>query len=126
MPRATRKTKTKSGNAVSSPSKPKRCRKASALTPSAAAKDSTTVPISTSGAIRARSSRARITSTTTRITGMSSSLSRRAALLASTIVAVPPPTLASAPGTACRVVRARATVSLAAWLSGAAVVVASR
>ncbi len=101
MPSATRKTKTNSGKAVSSPAKSKTCRKASALTPSAAAKDSTTVAMSISGATTARSSAARMSITTTRISGMSSSLSRAEARSASSCTAVPPPTFASAPGIAC-------------------------
>ena len=49
---------------MSAPPKPKTCRKTSALAPSAAANDSTTVATSSSGASTARSSTARITSTT--------------------------------------------------------------
>ena len=44
---------------------------------------------------------------------------------ADALTAVVPPTIASAPGTACTAVRARSMVSFAAWLSGAEVSVAS-
>ena len=44
----------------------------------------------------------------------------------SRLVAVPPPTTALAPGTACIADRTRSMVSYAAWLSGAAVSVPSR
>ncbi len=70
MPRATRNTKTNSGNEVSAPPKPKTWSNTSALTPSAAANDSTTVAISMIGAISARSSSARMRNTTARMTGM--------------------------------------------------------
>ncbi len=92
--------------------------------PSAAAYDSTTVAISTSGAVTARSSTARISSTTPSTSGMIARLSFPAARPASSTTAVLPPTLASAPGTACTAARTRSTVSLAAWLSGGSVRVA--
>ena len=65
MPSATRNTNTNSGNEVSAPPKLNTWVKTKALTPSAAAKDSTTVTISTIGATIARSSRPRMMNTTT-------------------------------------------------------------
>ena len=65
--------------------------------PSAAPKDSTTVAISSSGEISARSSSIRIRNTTTRTTGMITLLSRSEAVLVSSQNAEPPPTKASAP-----------------------------
>ncbi len=93
--------------------------------PSAAANDRITVPMSSSGAIRARSSTQRISSTTTSTSGMISTLSCVVALSMSSRAAVPPPTRASASGTACTASRTRSTVCLAASLSAGAVMVAS-
>ena len=59
-----------SGTEVSAPANPNRCRNTSADRPSAAPKDSTTVPISTSGATIARSSRPRMIITTPSTSGM--------------------------------------------------------
>src|ERR1700733_9275961 len=81
MPRATRKTNTNSGNDVSSAPKLNTLLKNSALTPRAAAKDSTTVAISRTGATKARSSSIRMTKTTARVIGMISVLSCAAARL---------------------------------------------
>ena len=110
MPSATRNTKTNSGNEVSAPPKPKTWSKTSALTPSAATNDSTTVAISISGATIARSSSARMRNTTTRTTGMIRFRSCAAARWTSRLIAVLPPTSASAPGTACTAARTRSIV----------------
>ncbi len=118
MPSATRKTKTNSGKALSSAWKWNRYRKTSELSPSAAAKESTTVPISSSGATTARSSRASTSSTTTSTIGMIVKSSCREARWVSTTTAVFPPTSARAPGTACSAARTRSTVSWAALLDG--------
>ncbi len=118
MPSATRNTNTNSGSEVSAPAKPNTCLNSSALRPRAAVNDSTTVAIRTSGATTARSSSIRIRNTTSSTTGMISRLSEDAARAVSSTIAVPPPTWASAPGTACTASRTRSTVSLAAWLSG--------
>ena len=70
MPSATRNTNTNSGNEVSAPPNPNTWLKKKALTPRAAAKDSTTVAVRISGATSARSSSARMMNTTTRMSGM--------------------------------------------------------
>ena len=70
MPSATRNTNTNSGIDTSAPANENRWRNASADRPSAVVKDSTTVPISTSGATTARSSSARMISTTSSTSGM--------------------------------------------------------
>src|ERR1039457_4911226 len=70
MPRATRNTNTNSGKDVSAPPNLNTLLKKRALTPSAAANDSTTVAMSINGATTARSSRARMTNTTARTSGM--------------------------------------------------------
>ncbi len=93
--------------------------------PRAAANDSTTVPISSSGAIRARSRTQRISRTTARTSGMIRMLSWVVASSMSSRAAVPPPTWASASGTACTASRTRSTVCFAASLSAGAVIVAS-
>ena len=126
MPSATRNTNTNSGNEVSAPPKSNTWSKNSALTPSAAANDSTTVAISMTGATSARSSSARMTNTTTRTIGMIRFRSCAAARWTSRLTAVLPPTSASAPGTACTAARTRSMVAYAAWLSGAEVSVPSR
>src|ERR1700722_5572618 len=126
MPRATRNTKTNSDTEVSAPAKPNTCAKNSEEMPSAAAKDSTTVAMSMSGATIARSSSPKMMSTTPRISGMSKSRSCVAALSTSLLMAVPPPTLASAPGIACTVARILSTSVYAVGLSGGAVIVACR
>ena len=111
---------------MSAPPKPNTWLKTRALTPSAAANESTTVASKISGATSARSSTPRITSTTPRISGMIRLRSCSAARCTSRLIAVFPPTLASAPGTACTAARARSIVADAAWLSGGAVRVPSR
>ncbi len=94
--------------------------------PRAAAKDRITVPISSSGAIRARSRAHRISRTTASTSGMISMLSCVVALSMSSRAAVPPPTWASAAGTAWTASRTRSTVCFAASLSAGAVIVASK
>src|SRR6266851_6211117 len=126
MPSATRNTKTNNGIEVSAAAKPNTCLKNSEEIPSAEPKDSTTVAMSTSGATIARSSRPRMMSTTPRISGMSRFLSCAAALSTSLLMAVPPPTFASAPWMACTVVRILSTSVYAPWLSGDDVIVACR
>src|SRR5215471_16277793 len=126
MPRATRNTNTNSGNEVSAPPKLNTLSKNSALTPSVAANDSTTVAMSITGATSARSSRARMTNTTSRTIGMIRFRSCADARCTSRLTAVLPPTIALAPGMACTASRVRSIVAYAAWLSGAAVSVASR
>src|SRR6266540_3253727 len=125
MPSATRNTNTNSGNEVSAPAQPKTWSNTSALIPSAAPKDSTTVAISTSGATSARSSNARITNTTASTIGMITFRSRVEARWMSRLIALPPPTLASAPGTACTAARTRSTVAYAAAESAGSVRVPS-
>ena len=83
MPRATRNTNANSGNPGSDPAKPKTYSKSRAEMPSAAPKESTTVAIRISGATSARSSPMRISSTTTRTSGMITQLSRSEAILVS-------------------------------------------
>src|SRR5918994_1264949 len=90
MPSATRNTKTNSGNDESAPPKPKTYLKISALIPSAAAKDSTTVPISSTGASTERSSTMRISSTTTSTIGTIRLRSCLAAFCRSMLIAVAP------------------------------------
>src|SRR5580658_9896545 len=124
MPRATRKTKTNSGNELSALPKRNTWLKNSALTPSAAEYDSTTVAISMIGAITARSSSPRIRNTRSKIMGMITSRSWSAAVAMSRVTAVLPPTIACAPGTACTAVRTSPIVRNAAWLSGGEVSVA--
>src|SRR6516162_3386417 len=97
MPRATRNTYTSSGKEVSAPPKPNTWSKKNALTPSAAANDSTTVAVRISGATSARSKIARMTNTTARISGSSSLLSWVAARATSRLTAVWPPTRAWPP-----------------------------
>ena len=86
--------------------------------PRVATNDSTTVAISSSGASSARSSRARITAMTTSTTGMITFRSRVAASEVSTLIAVKPPTTASAPGTACTASRSVADGPLGAVAVG--------
>src|SRR5271163_1703267 len=105
MPRATRKTKTNSGNELSALPKRNTWLKNSALTPSAAEYESTTVAISMIGAITARSSSPRIRNTRSKVMGMITSRSWSAAVAMSRVTAVLPPTIACAPGTACTAVR---------------------
>ena len=69
MPRATRKTKTNKGTTVRA-LKPNTLSNTTALTPSAATNDSTTVAIRITGAKTALSSRPRMMNTTSRISGM--------------------------------------------------------
>src|SRR5215467_11253348 len=126
MPRATRNTYTSSGKVVSAPPKPNTWSKKNALTPRAAANDSTTVAVRISGATSARSKIARMTSTTPRISGNSSLLSCAEARLTSRMTAVWPPTRAWPPGTACTLERTRSMVLYAAWLSGGLVSVPCR
>ena len=91
MPSATRNAYTSSGKVVSAPPKPKTWVKKKALTPSAAANDSTTVAVRISGATSARSRMAKITNTTARISGRTSVLSCAAARATSRLIAVSPP-----------------------------------
>ena len=65
--------------------------------PSAAANDRITVPISSSGAISARSSRIRMRSTTTSAIGMITRVSRDAAWRTSYSIADGPPTSDASP-----------------------------
>ena len=102
---------TYSGNEVSAPPNPNTWLKKNALTPRAAANESTTVAIRISGATSARSSRARMTSTTARISGMTRLRSCASARCSSRVVAVVPPTTALAPGTACTADRTRSIVA---------------
>jgi len=93
MPRATRNTNANSGNPGSACAKPelfskiptrvKTSVKISVEIPRAAPNESTTVPIRISGASSDRSSRIRISSTTTRTIGMITLLSRIDAVLVS-------------------------------------------
>ena len=83
MPRATRKTKANSGNDASAPANPKTYSNNSTEMPIAAPNDSTTVAIRISGAVRARSSMTRISSTTSSTIGMITRLSRVEATLVS-------------------------------------------
>src|SRR5215470_14642589 len=119
MPRATRNTNTNSGKEVSAPPNPNTWLKKKALTPRAAANDSTTVAVRITGATSARSNNARITSTTTRMSGMMRFRSCADARATSRLIAVLPPTSALAPGTACTAERTRSIVLYAAWVSGA-------
>ena len=96
---------------MSAPPKPKTWLKKKALTPRAAAKDSTTVAVRISDATSARSSSARMMSTTGRISGMIRLRSCAEARFTSRLIAVVPPTLASAPGTACTADRTRSMVA---------------
>ena len=90
--------KAKSGNPGSLPGKPKTTSNTTAPTPSAAAKLSTTVAMSSSGATSARSRNARITNTITSAIGTSSFVSDSVATRRSRSTADGPPT--SAPGAA--------------------------
>ena len=67
----------------------------------------------------------RMKNTTTRMIGMMTSRSWCAARCTSRLIAVLPPTFASAPGTARTAWRTPSMMSNPAWLSGAAVIVAS-
>ena len=111
---------------MSAPPKPNTWLKKNALTPSAAANDSTTVAVRISGATSARNSSMRMISTTARMSGMMRLRSCADARATSRLTAVAPPTRALAPGTACTAARTRSIVSYAAWLSGGAVSVPSR
>jgi len=97
----------------------------SAHTPSVAANESTTVTMSSSGATNARSSTASTTRITASTIGMITTRSRLDASETSRLIALKPPTFASAPGVACTVERGRCTVSYAAGESGAEASVAS-
>ena len=119
MPSATRKMKASRGSDGSAPSNPRRRSKAKALAPSAAANDTITVTISTSGATTARSSSPRITSTTSRTRGMTTLRSRADALARSRLWALWPPTTASAPSTAWTLSRSRSMAARSSGLSGA-------
>jgi hypothetical protein len=88
--------------------------KKNALTPRAAAKESTTVAVRINGATSARSNSPRMTSTTTRMSGTMRLRSCAEARSTSSAVAVTPPTRASAPGTAWTADRTRSMVSYAA------------
>src|SRR5436305_1710369 len=100
MPSATRNTKANSGKPGSAPAKWNTCSNTSALTPSAAPKDSSTVRISSTGATSARSSSARTTRMTASTIGMIRFRSCRDAWSVSYCTAAWPPTRPSAPGPA--------------------------
>ena len=83
----------------------------SALKPSAAPNDSTTVPISSSGATIARNSTTRMRNTITSTSGITILLSCRFASWTSQLTAALPPTRASASGIAWTASRTRSTVA---------------
>ncbi len=97
MPSPTRNTNAYSGSDGSIPAKPKTTSKTTRLKPSDAAKESTTVAISSSGATTARSSRMRIRNTTVSAIGGIRMLSRAAAVRTSRSIADGPPTSTSSP-----------------------------
>ncbi|MNW56713.1 hypothetical protein D3C74_344460 [compost metagenome] len=96
---------------MSAPSNPNTYVNTSALTPRAAVNDSTTVATRMSGAVIARRSSARMTRTVSRMIGMMSMLSAAEARWTSSVIALAPPTRASASGTAWTASRTRSTVS---------------
>ena len=114
MPSATRKMNANSGNAGSAFAKWNTWLKKTALTPSAAANDSTTVAIRISGATSARSTIARTIRITSSTSGMIRLRSCREASCTSRLTADWPPTSASAPGTAPTACRIRWMVAYAA------------
>src|SRR5699024_9866437 len=100
IPSATRKTNPYSGTAGSAPGIWNTWLNTSAETPSAEPNESTTVPMSMSGAITERNNNMRIARITTNTIGMISVRSRMEALLESTSVALTPPTSVSIPASA--------------------------
>ena len=78
MPSATRNTNANSGIELSAPANPNTYLKNTAERPSEPKYDRMTVPISSTGATTARSSRARMISTTTSTSGMITLRSRMA------------------------------------------------
>ncbi len=117
--------KAKSGKEVSAPAKWNTWLKKMAHTPSVAANDSTTVITSRTGATIARSSSMRISRITTSTIGMMRVRSCREAVCVSRLMALKPPTFASAPGIAARLFRRVVMVCSAASESDCSESVAS-
>ncbi len=103
------------------PLNPRIVSKTNTLPPKAAAKETITVAISTSGATIARSSSPRTIRTTASTSGITTFSSRLVVTSVSRCSALGPPTIASAPFTACTAVRTRLMVSYSAGVSGAPV-----